>query len=95
MVWSRRFGVTWKIDAVNASAAQASFVMDKAAALGRPAVRRACGDWTWTKLTPWKRVVNALGIRIQEAGLLVYGFGVRQTMREFVVACHSRLAYRI
>jgi uncharacterized LabA/DUF88 family protein len=28
-----------------------------------------------------------LATRIQEAGLLVYGFGVRQTMREFVVAC--------
>jgi hypothetical protein len=124
------------IDAENASAAQASFVMDKAAALGRPTVRRAYGDWTTPQLTPWKRVVNALGIRphqqfrylkgkntadfalvmdamdliharcvdgfclvssdsdyiglatrIQEAGLLVYGFGVRQTMREFVVAC--------
>ncbi|CAN5751685.1 hypothetical protein BH11PSE7_BH11PSE7_37570 [soil metagenome] len=28
-----------------------------------------------------------MATRIQEAGLLVYGFGVRQTMREFVVAC--------
>ena len=34
------------IDAENASAAQACLVMDKAAALGRPTVRRAYGDWT-------------------------------------------------
>ena len=115
--------------------------MDKAAALGRPTVRRAYGDWTTTQLTSCKRVVNALGIRpqqqfryvngkntadfalvmdamdliharcvdgfclvssdsdyiglatrIQEAGLLVYGFGVRQTMREFVVACDAATA---
>ena len=50
-------------DAENASAAQASLVMDKAAALGRPTVRRAYGDWTTSQLAPWKRVVNALGIR--------------------------------
>ena len=93
-------------------------------------------DWTTPNLTPWKRIVNRLGIRpqqqfrylkgkntsdfalvmdamqilytrradgfcivssdsdyiglaarIQEAGLLVYGFGNRTTMSDFVAAC--------
>ena len=30
---------------------------------------------------------QSLVARIQESGLLVYGFGVRQAAREFVVAC--------
>ncbi len=110
--------------------------MEKVREFGRPTVRWAYGDWTTTNLTPWKRIVNRLGIRpqqqfrylrgkntsdfalvmdamqilhsrrvegfcivssdsdyiglaarIQEAGLMVYGFGNRTTMSDFVVAC--------
>ncbi len=110
--------------------------MEKVREFGRPTVRWAYGDWTTPNLTPWKRIVNRLGIRpqqqfrylkgkntsdfalvmdamqilhsrrvegfcivsggsdyiglaarIQEAGLMVYGFGNRTTMSDFVVAC--------
>ena len=133
---SRRPRLAVLIDAENACAAHAARVMEKVRELGRPTVRWAYGDWTTPNLTPWKRIVNRLGIRpqqqfrylrgkntsdfalvmdamqilytrradgfcivssdsdyiglaarIQEAGLLVYGFGNRTTMKDFVAAC--------
>ncbi len=51
------------IDAENARAADMPQVMGKIALLGRPTVCRAYGDWTTPQLTPWKKILEAFGIR--------------------------------
>ncbi len=51
------------IDAENARAADIAFVMEKINAWGNPIICRAYGDWTTSQLTPWKKVLEASGIR--------------------------------
>lgn len=51
------------IDAENLSARHAALLMEKAAAFGKPTVRRAYGEWTGPQLTPWKNVLHTLSIQ--------------------------------
>jgi uncharacterized LabA/DUF88 family protein len=51
------------IDAENARAAQLPQVLAYIAGYGKPTVRRAYGNWMTPQLTPWKKVMQSLGIR--------------------------------
>jgi hypothetical protein len=54
------------IDAENIPASHAPTLVSRIAQRGRATVRRAYGDWTHARLTPWEKLLVPLAIRPQQ-----------------------------